>query len=215
METTKITITTQNAMDSAMLEKVDALMQKEVQLAPKDTLHTRLLIEETLGMLKAMTGEYAATLWLELPGYVEEGKTDNSVKLHVEAVSHMDINKKKELLSVAKGGKNTYARGFMFKLGDMIENGILNYENAMALEQKYGLGYVDVASMGGDPSGAMFYWTLAKYKQSLKEQGDVDPVHVTKDELEKSIVASLAKDISVGVKKDAAKIVIEMELTGN
>ena len=205
METKKLLISSTNAMDAEMLRKVDSFMKDECSFEKKDNLHVRLLIEETLGMLKAMTGNYSAMLW------IEAGKSN--CRLHVLASSFMDINKKKELLSLSQG-KNAYAKGFMAKLGDIIENGILNYENVMALQQKYGLGYVDVASMGGNPSEIMFSWSLNQYKKSLSEGKEGEKEQTAWDELEKSIVASIAKDVQVGVKKDHVELLIDMELTG-
>jgi len=206
METRKLLISSVNATDAEMLKRVDSFMKEECSFGAKDTLHARLLIEETLGMLKALTGNYSAMLYLEADS--------SDCRLHVQATSGMDINKKKELLSLSSSG-NAYAKGFMAKLGDMIENGILNYENVMALQQKYGLGYVDVASMGGNPSEVMFSWSLNQYRQSLSQNKDENAqAQEAWDELEKSIVASIAKDIRVGVKKDHVELLIDMALSG-
>lgn len=206
METRRLLISSTNAVDTETLQRVDDFMKDECSFAKKDNLHVRLLIEETLGMLKAMTGNYSAMLW------IEAGKSN--CRLHVLASSFMDINKKKELLSLSQG-KNAYAKGFMAKLGDIIENGILNYENVMALQQKYGLGYVDVASMGGNPSEIMFSWSLNQYRKSLSDAEEGSETEQTAwDELEKSIVAKLAKDVQVGVKKDHVELLIDMDLTG-
>ncbi|MBO4902991.1 MAG: hypothetical protein J5518_09385 [Lachnospiraceae bacterium] len=206
METKKLIVGSADAMNRDVLDRVDAYL-KSLDLGEKDTLHVRLLIEETLGMLKAMTGTYSAMLWLDL--------AEDACRLHVSATADMDINKKKELLSVSQGGKNAFAKGFMAKIGDMIENGILNYENVMLLQQKYGMGYVDVASMGGNPSDIMFTWSLDQYRKSLGDKkASSEEAVAAWDELEKSIVANIAKDIIVGVKKDHVEMMIDKELTG-
>ena len=212
METKRLLISSKSATDAEMLLKVDAYMRDEGSFASKDRLHVRLLIEETLGMLCQMAGDYSAMLWLEthpeVPG-------DAKCRLHVVATSRMDINKKKELLSVAKSGKNAYAKGFMAKLGDMVENGVLNYENAMNLQQKYGLGYVEVAATGGNPSEVMFSWTLDQYRRSLQaEMGQNEQAAAAWDELEKSIVARLAENLIVGVRKDHVELLIDTALSG-
>lgn len=213
METKRLLISSVNATEAEELLRVDSFLTDETSFPDKDRSRVRLLIEETLGMLRQMAGAYSAMMWLEthpeVPG-------DNNLRLHVVATSRMDINKKKELLSMAKSGKNAYAKGFMSKIGDMIENGILNYENAMALQQKYGLGYVEVASMGGNPSDVMFSWTLDQYRRSLqKEMQQGDGAVEAWDELEKSIVASIAKNVIVGVRKDHVELLVDMELSGN
>lgn len=206
MNEKKLMVSSAAAVNEDTLARVDSYL-KEFDLAPRDMLHVRLLVEETLGMLKAMTGQYSASLWLLTQ--------DNCCRLHVVATSDMDINKKKELLSVSNSGKNAYARGFMSKIGDMIENGILNYENVVLLQQKYGMGYVDVASMGGNPSDIMFTWSLDQYKKSLGNAGqESEKTTQAWDELEKSIVANIAKNITVGVRKDHVEMVIDKDLLG-
>ncbi|MBQ7582038.1 MAG: hypothetical protein IJU25_04390 [Lachnospiraceae bacterium] len=206
MESKKLIVGNVDAMSSTTLDKVDEYL-RTFNFGPKDKLHVRLLIEETLGMLKAMTGQYTAMLWIE--------PAQKDCRLHVTATADMDINKKKELIAVSNSGKNAFAKGFMAKMGDLIENGILNYENVMLLQQKYGMGYVDVASMGGNPSDIMFTWSLDEYRKKLGDQKDGNEhAAAAWDELEKSIVANIAKNITVGVKKDHVEMVIDKDLLG-
>ena len=56
-------------------------------------------------------------------------------------------------------------------------------------------------------------WSLAKYRQSVDEAraSDQDTTEAW-DELEKSIVASIADDVRVGVKGDTVELVIEKRL---
>ena len=115
MESEKMLITNKNFQIYDALAKIDSYLE-DLELGPKDTLHLRLLMEETLGMLGAMAGEYKALLWLERKG------DDCNIKL--TAKTDMDIDKKKEILSVSKSGENTLAKGFMGKIADIIENGI-------------------------------------------------------------------------------------------
>ena len=206
MENKKLIVSSNEAMSEDTLGRVDEYL-RAFTLGNKDRLHVRLLIEETLGMLRGMTGQYTAMLWLEV------AKQD--CRLYVRATSDMDINKKKDLLSVASSGKNAFAKGFMAKMGDLIENGVMNYENVMLLQQKYGMGYVDVASMGGNPSDIMFTWTLDEYRKKLgQKKGENEHAAAAWDELEKSIVANIAKNITVGVKKDHVEMVIDKDLLG-
>ena len=158
-------------------------------------------------MLGAMAGEYRSVVWFERDG--------NVCKLQVIAKTEMDIDKKKEILSVSRSGENNLAKGFMGKIGDIIENGFLNYENVMKLQQEYGGGYVDYAAMGGRPSGETFCWSLEQYKDALDEVRYTDEAAGTAwDELEKSIVARIADDVIVGVKKDEVEFTIVSKLLG-
>jgi hypothetical protein len=206
MESEKILITNKSFRIYDALDKIDNYLA-DLKLEPKDNLHLRLLAEETLGMLGAMAGEYRSVVWFERDGDV--------CKLQVIAKTEMDIDKKKEILSVSRSGENNLAKGFMGKIGDIIENGFLNYENVMKLQQEYGGGYVDYAAMGGRPSGETFCWSLEQYKDALDEVRYTDEAAGTAwDELEKSIVARIADDVIVGVKKDEVEFTIVSKLLG-
>ena len=206
MESDKILITNKTFQIDDTLDKIDNYLA-DLKLAPKDNLHLRLLSEETLGMLGAMAGEYSSVVWFEKDGDI--------CRVKVVAKTEMDIDKKKEILSVSRSGENTLAKGFMGKIGDIIENGFLNYENVMRLQQEYGGGYVDYAAMGGRPSGETFCWSLEQYKDALDEVRESDDAAGTAwDELEKSIVARIADDVIVGVRKDEVELTIVSKLLG-
>ena len=206
-ESEKMLITNKNFQIYDALAKIDSYLE-DMEFGPKDSLHLRLLIEETLGMLGAMAGEYKALLWLDKKG------DDCSVKL--TAKTDMDIDKKKEILSVSRSGENTLAKGFMGKIADIIENGMLSYDNVMKLQQQYGGGYVDYAALGGNPSERDYFsWSLEQYRGALEENKDNDTAagHAW-DELEKSIVAKIADDVIVGVRKDEVELEICTKLSG-
>ena len=191
---------------AAALKKIDEFIAHQ-DIDRKKMIHLRLLAEESIGMVKAMTQDFMALFSME----------EENGEYHLKLTFKTDMNreKKSELLSVATSGKNAAAKGFMGKIGDIIENGLLNYDNVMKLQQEYGGGYSDYIGMGmcvpgeiqmaGDP----LVWSLSKYKSSLGEGAEgSDATQYAWDELEKSIVASLAKDVTVGVKKDRVDMVI-------
>ena len=191
---------------SAALKKIDEFLVHQ-DIDRKKTIHLRLLAEETIGMVKAMTSDFMALMWVE--------EEDGVYRIRLTVKTDIDKEKKSELLSVATSGKNAAARGFMGKIGEIIENGLLSYDNVMKLQQEYGSGYTDYVGMGmcvpgeiqmaGDP----LVWSLSKYRSSLGEEaGGEDPAGAAWDELEKSIVASLAQDVAVGVRKDRVDMVI-------
>ena len=191
---------------SAALKKIDEFLVHQ-DIDRKKTIHLRLLAEETIGMVKAMTSDFMALMWVE--------EEDGVYRIRLTVKTDMDKEKKSELLSVATSGKNAAARGFMGKIGEIIENGLLSYDNVMKLQQEYGSGYTDYVGMGmcvpgeiqmaGDP----LVWSLSKYRASLGEEaGEENGAGSAWDELEKSIVASLAQDVAVGVRKDRVDMVI-------
>ncbi len=191
---------------AAALTKIDEFIGHQ-KIDRKKMIHLRLLAEETIGMVKAMTDDFMALMW------IEEENGDYRIRLTVK--TDMNKEKKSELLSVATSGKNAAAKGFMGKISEIIENGLLNYDNVMKLQEEYGGGYNDYMGMGmcvpgevqmtGDP----LVWSLSKYRSALKGKSDLMNGNVSAwDELEKSIVASLAKDVTVGVKKDRVDMAI-------
>lgn len=193
----------------AELEKADDIIE-ELSLDNKNAIHAKLIFEETLGMLKGMTDNYKAVIWLE--------KYKKSYCLKFVAKTQMDYGKKQELLSVSTDKKNSSIKGVMDKIGDMIQNEILGYENATKMAQEYGGVYLDYNAMGryssveGLPEYGMM-WSLNDYRECLDDinGGDSSVTEDSKfawDELEKSIVANIANDILVGVKGDNIEMTI-------
>ena len=183
----------------------------ELGLEGKKAIHLRLLAEETVGMVRAMTGDFQARFSMEN----EDG--ENRIKLLVETT--MDRDKKSELLSVSTKGKNVAARGFMGKIREIIENSLLDYDEAMKMQQEYGGGMPDYAYMGmGFPmtnpialpaQEGPITWSLSNYRDALEEAPDSEEsVQEAWDELEKSIVANIAKEVTVGVRKDRVDLTI-------
>ena len=156
--------------------------------------------------MNAMTGDFKAVLWFERT--VSEASVNLTAK-----TEYMDLDMKEDLLSFSTSGKNASTKGFMAKVGDIIENGILNFENVMKLEQQYGGGYIGYGTVSGMSSDFALSWSLAQYRNTLDEARTDDTIaEEAWDELEKSVVASLAKDVTVGVKKGTVEMKAVMDL---
>ena len=202
----------EEALEKAFL-KVDKCSE-ELKLKNKDALRVKLLLEETIGMFEEMTDAFTALMW------VEKYKNQCAIKLIGNA--KIDADTKMELLSVSSTGTNTMAKGFMGKIKDIIETGILNYEAVMKLNQQYngipvnyaGLGVYSALGIATNPaafSGMM--WSMQDYKHSLEEGKASDEGMLGAwDELEKSIVASVADDVIVGVDRNKVQITMIYKL---
>ena len=196
--------------DAMFFSDADRLIS-ELSVSKKDALHLKLLLEEAAGMLKTMTTEYHAMFWFE------KYKTECCMKLTGKTT--MDSVKKQELIDVSSDRKNKAASGIMGKIGDIIENGLLDYSEVSKLSQKYGgvaFNYGAMGIYGGMPDGMYpgVMWSLRDYRNSVTASPDEDAAQPIKDELERSIVASLAKDILVSVKGDRIDMTIVYELQG-
>lgn len=167
-------------------------------LTHKQALQLRLLCEEINGMLPHIIDDFDGELWIEF----ENGVCKVNVSIEFKEFTS---KKKEELVSIAKNKKNAAAVGIVGKIRDAIENFIFN-EKAMetwALSVEaygpYGLanGYSEVADY-------TYYWRLEEYKNYVKKEEK----KAEWDELEKSVIASVADDITVGIKGKCAEIVI-------
>ncbi len=169
----------------------------------KKAIHLRLLAEETIGMVRAMTGDFDAYFWME---------NDGEYRVRLDVFTDMDLNKKNELLSLSTSGVNTSAKGFMGKIREFIENSLLGFDYSMKLQQQsgseIGYSYMGMGMVGDYPMTSSYIWSLQNYKNALDESdSDVDRTEAY-DELERSIVASLAKDVIVGVKSNEVNLTI-------
>jgi hypothetical protein len=206
--TAPIIVESESLEDLKLTNRADEEIE-ELEIGSKDALHMKLIFEETMGMLKEMTGEYNAVVWFE--------KYKKQACMKLTAKTLMDVDKKSTLLDMSSEG-NISVKGFMGKVKDVIENGILGYNNVMKLQQEYGGGYVSYGTMGmyGSTEGLAdsgVSWSLVEYRDALSESMDDDEsVKEAWDELEKSIVASVAKDVLVGVKGDRVDMTIVCDL---
>lgn len=175
----------------------------QAKLEKRDALRLDLLVEETLGMVKTMLEDFYGQLW-----FVADGKT---CEIHFEATANMDVEKRRELLSVSTSGKNAAPRGFMARLGEMISNAMFGVGQTMDAYGEDTIRYGIVHSPGAVmPNVDMVpIWTLQNYRADLEQARAEDGVaEEAWDELEKSIVARLADDVVVGVKGDRINLVI-------
>ena len=214
-KTEQISVNQTEEKIEAALELADAFIRKQ-GITGKTASHVRLLTEETLGMVRAMTHDFQGMFWLEQAG-------EGTYVIRLSANTDMDLDKKEELLSVSRSGENASAKGIMGKIGELIENGILYFNDVMKYQTEGSPcdpGFIDYVTMGfcmpndltlENPQmmQAQMIWSLNQYRQNLENVPEEDRnVQEAWDELEKSIVASLAKDVMVGVKNNQADLAI-------
>ncbi len=174
-------------------------------LDKRDAMRLDLLVEETLGMMKAMVDDFYGRLWFSGDA--------GACEIHLEATANLDSDRKQELLSVSSTGKNAAAKGFMGMLGDVISRALHNVGHAV--DDAYGASAVSgsvIAPAGlGTPDlyDLAPVWTLEQYRANVeKGRLESDALEQAKEDLEKSIVANLADDVVVGVKGDRIELVI-------
>lgn len=168
----------------------------------RDTLRLDLLVEETLGMSKVMLEDFYGQLWFETRG--------RTCEIHFEATADMDAAKKRELLDLSSTGRNASARGFMSRLGEVISGALRGFENSMDAygEETIRYGIVHAPFTTAPNLDMTPIWTLQAYRADLAREAGADRAAEALEDLEKSIVASLADDIVVGVKGDRVDMII-------
>ena len=161
----------------------------------KQTLQLRLLCEEIDGMLPNIIDDFKGDLWIDFD--------DGLCKVHISIyIPEFDANKKQELISIAKNKKNSAAVGIVGKIRNAIENFFLTDDTHSIFAMYTDMVNVETGYCAG---GDYYYlWSLDQYRGSIKPEEQVDAW----DELEKSVIASVADDVTVGVKGNHAEIVI-------
>ena len=174
------------------------------QLSRRDSMHVKLLTEEMLGMVQAITSDFKALFWIE--------GDSRECRLKLNANTEMDTEKRRGLMSASSSGKNISAKGIMGKIREMVEIGMENYDDVGNLQMRYGVSPVSYGMMGVDSevmSQAVLSWSLKQYRDGVSESMDEnEECEEAWDELEKSIVANIADDVQVGIMKDRVEIIV-------
>ncbi len=186
---------------SGMLEALAATekLGAESGLDRKENLRLRLLAEELFGMVRSIVGDVEARYWLE--------QEDSRFEIHLQSDVEMTQETRRQLIAVSTQGENAAARGFMGKLRDMIAAALLPSEEGPSM---LSLGFMTMGSPGGmRAGGGGCDWTLSKYRSEVENgRSRGGAAEDAWDELEKSIVASIADEIRVRVKGSAVEITI-------
>ena len=181
-------------------------------LDAKKALRLRLLAEELVGMLKELSGDYVGEFWVEH----EDHKFELITCIYVNEA--MDNKTKKGFIAVSSDKKNAAAKGIMGKIRDVVEN--MMYPETALYSSGSELTQIEIEAMLGE--GAVQKssdisvgdivdditlgdsWSLNQYKIKQRDNDNKEPW----DEIEKSIIANIADDVTVSVKGKQVEIVI-------
>lgn len=177
-----------NNMEAALAE-VDKI-SKYHELPVKDAMSLRLLTEETMSMMRAITGNVNGEFWIE--------EQDGVYELHLVVQSLVDDGIREKLLSASSSGKNESTRGFMGKIRAFFEPA-----NSVPLFScGFAGGYPQVS---GDCS-----WSMEDYRDQLRQYREINEKDHEEawDELEKSVVARVADNVKVSILGRTVEMVI-------
>lgn len=164
-------------------------------LGHKQTLQLRLLCEEIDGMLPNIIDNFEGKLWIDF--------ADGVCKVNVSIqIPEFNADKKEELIGIAKNQQNAAAVGIVGKIRNAIENFFLDEQKTGALA--WSAGSFGLGTGYSEGVNYAYLWRLEEYRNSVKKEEQAEAW----DELEKSVIASVADDVVVGVKGNCAEIVI-------
>ena len=202
MKSTAINISNDKVNVKAILEETQKI-SAYIGLEKKQEIRLSLLAEELVGLLKALSGNFEGSFVAE----VEARNVELITSIFV--MDAMDNKTKKSFINVSSEKKNAAAKGIMGKIRDVVENmmypesaafssgyigsqlgldAILGEKAADASRESLGAeGVVDALMIGES-------WSLNHYKN--EQRNTEEPW----DEIEKSIIANIADDVTVSVK---------------
>ncbi len=187
-----------NRMETALgqAEKVAAYKG----LSEKDALLLRLLTEEMLGLMRAVTGETEGKFWIE--------DEDGMYRLHLQVQTRLNSEERQQLLSVSSTGKNESAKGLMGRLADFFDWG--SDEDLAAYSSP--LLMPDALEYSSSPA-LDWEWSMMRYENALSARISQDEAaREAWDELEKSVVRHVADDVRVSIRNGVAEITILKKL---
>ena len=205
MKTETVIITSRGSgMAEALLatEKLGA----DNGLAKKEKLRLRLLSEELIGLMRGIAGDVEALYWVE--------QAEKKYELHLKANVPMAPEIRRQLLAASSSGKNAAARGFMGKLREMVAVALLPQDQETAVQGDMAMGVLREENGSGrstirNPRAQAYAWSMKQYKSELKQNSKKDEKAAEAwDELEKSIVANLADEVSVSIVGSSVEITI-------
>lgn len=172
------------------------------ELSDKGRLQLCLLTEETMALMRSITGETDGEFWIE--------SRDDLYELHLRVATIMNSVKRDELIAMSSRGKNEAARGLMGKLRDFFERGadedIAEMSSPLMLQEMYD---------GGSTSSLDWEWTMSRYENALQNRVNQNDQNAREawDELEKSVVARVADDVKVSIRGRKVELTIQKKLT--
>ena len=191
MKTDVIAITSSGNNMGSALAQIDKLSAFK-GLSPKSAMQLRLLAEETMCLMRAITGGANGEFWVE--------DEDGVYEMHLLVTTLMDEEMRRQLLSTATSGKNEATRGFMGKLRAFFEP-----TNCIPT---FSAGFHGAGSL---QTYGSYVWSMEDYRDQLRQyerQHQGADTRAAWDELEKSVVARVADDVKVYISGTTVEMTI-------
>ena len=179
---------------------LDAILKESERVAEynglteKQALQLRLICEEMDGMIPNIIDDFKGSFWIEFDNGVCRARA--SIK-----IPELDASSKKRLIEVSSNKKNASAVGIVGKIRCAIEDFLLNEE---AYVSSTSAELCQPSAGYGEGVDYSYMWSLDRYRSSADKEAEP----IVWDELERSVIASVADDVIVGVKGNLADIIV-------
>lgn len=187
-----------------ILNEIDKIA-KYNDLEKKPSLRLRLLAEELIGLIPHFMDYCDGEFWVE--------NKDNEYEIHVSFKAQMPTAlEKNQLIAISNSGKNAAYVGVMGKVRGVVEYMLGGYKDRISPEEasEYELGIYEVFTTGSceNPEYSTM-WSLDCYCDNVNEDYKNGNKVYEWDELEKSIIANLADDLSIGILGSKVDIIVK------
>ncbi len=202
MKSDTIIITNSDTSSAEALRLIEDFYK---DVSPKSLMRLRLLTEETMNFIRATSADndMTAALWAEKDG--------NLCSIHLKTNTIMFAQKRKELMEISTSKENAAAKGFMGKIREVFELAMLPKDERSARESRIGMmGLVDPTALSATSSET---WKMSNYKDSVdKMDQNTEFAQEARNELERSILGNIAKEVEISIIGDDVKMTIIYDL---
>ena len=177
---------------NAEAEEILRAFAEKAGISGKAFQHMSLLTEEIMGMANHLLKNFEGEIWLEdRPG---------GYAILLEA----DVQESTEEIP-------GYPRGFMAKIAEMLNCSYM-FEDVDEMPERLAELLPDYMSYGIREEGRApvwaGVWSLSAYRQNLENRLRTPETGAELEELEKSIVAQLAEEVTIGIQGHKIRLVV-------
>ena len=158
------------------------------KLSPSSKGKLRLLAEEMLGLTVRLFDELHYEFFIE--------NEDRHFTLNLSAKTIVSLSQKEKLLSLSSSNENKAEKGIFGKISGIFESLLMETGEYGQIASPYWYG-----------SGMTVYFSLSSLQDEMAGKARKEDW----DDLEKSIIAILAKDVVIGVRNNKVEMVAVIE----
>lgn len=178
------------------VEEILKTFAGKIGIAGRNYQHMCLLAEETLGMANQLIRHFDGEIWLETTEAGYDIVLEAQVREGEEGLPRPSVS----------------PEGFMAKIAEMLNCSYM-FENVGEMPEELADTLPDYMSYGArqDEKSPVWAgrWSLSAYRYNLEHRPKDDPeAGIDLDELEKSIVARLADEVTIGIQGSRIRLVI-------